>query len=145
MDHRGIRSFRLILVITLAAAPTLRGQTPAKRTPEQIQASYAAHKGEFDYLLGDWEFTATSQQYGKFHGLWSAVRPDKGQILDEYRVVGDALGRQGDEDRADVRGGGADAVDLAHPVLQHRAGHVLMGGGQVRGWREDVDDELPAA
>jgi hypothetical protein len=78
-----------ILVITLAAVPAVWAQTPAKRTPEQIQASYAAHKGEFDYLLGDWEFTATSQQYGKFQGLWSAVRLDKGQILDEYRVVGD--------------------------------------------------------
>lgn len=89
MEHRAIRSAGLILMITLAAASTLRGQTPPKRTPEQIQASYAAHKGEFDYLLGDWEFTATSQQYGKFQGLWSAVRLDKGQILDEYRVVGD--------------------------------------------------------
>ena len=89
MEQSVIRSGGLALVITLAAAPTLRAQTPAKRTPEQIQASYAAHKGEFDYLLGDWEFTATSQQYGRFHGLWSAVRLDEGQILDEYRVVGD--------------------------------------------------------
>jgi hypothetical protein len=89
MERRAIRSVGLILVTTLAAGSALRGQTPAKRTPEQIQASYAAHKGEFDYLLGDWEFTATSQQYGKFQGLWSAVRLDRGQILDEYRVVGD--------------------------------------------------------
>ena len=77
MEHRAIRSFGLILAVALAAAPTLRAQTPPKRTPEQIQASYAAHKGEFDYLLGDWEFTATSQQYGKFRGLWSAVRLDE--------------------------------------------------------------------
>jgi hypothetical protein len=89
MERRAIRSFGLILAVALAAAPTLRAQTPPKRTPEEIQASYAAHKGEFDYLLGDWEFTATSQQYGKFRGLWSAVRLDEGQILDEYRVVGD--------------------------------------------------------
>ena len=89
MERRAIRSFGLILALALAAAPALRAQTPPKRTPEQIQASYAAHKGEFDYLLGDWEFTATSQQYGKFHGLWSAVRLNEGQILDEYRVVGD--------------------------------------------------------
>ena len=77
------------------SAPTLSGQSapsgPAtpKRTGEQIQASFAAHKGEFDYLLGDWEFTGTNQQYGRIHGYWSAVRLDKGQILDEYRVVGD--------------------------------------------------------
>ena len=89
MTHRDLRSIGLILMITLAAAPTLRGQTPPKRTPEQIQASYAAHKGEFDYLLGDWEFTGTNQQYGKIQGLWSAVRLDKGQIVDEYRVTGD--------------------------------------------------------
>jgi len=88
MRH-AIRSMSLILVITSASVPTLRAQTPAKRTPEQIQASYAAHKGEFDYLLGDWEFTGTNQQYGKIQGLWSAVRLDKGQILDEYRVTGD--------------------------------------------------------
>jgi hypothetical protein len=79
----------IVVVLLLAGAPLLSAQTPPKRTPEEMQASYAAHKGEFDYLLGDWEFTATSQQYGKFHGLWSAVRLDKGQILDEYRVTGD--------------------------------------------------------
>ena len=89
MEHRAIRSLALTVVTSLAAAPILQAQTPAKRTPEQIQASYAAHKGEFDYLLGDWEFTGTNQQYGKTQGLWSAVRLDKGQILDEYRVVGD--------------------------------------------------------
>ena len=89
MERRSIRSLALIVVISLTAAPLLQAQTPAKRTPEQIQASYAAHKGEFDYLLGDWEFTGTNQQYGKTQGLWSAVRLDKGQILDEYRVVGD--------------------------------------------------------
>ena len=59
------------------------------RTPEQMEASFQAHKQEFDYLLGDWEFTAESKQYGKFRGYWSAVRLEEGQILDEYRVVGD--------------------------------------------------------
>lgn len=44
---------------------------------------------DFDYLLGDWEFTAESKEFGKFRGYWSAVRLDTGQILDEYRVVGD--------------------------------------------------------
>ena len=60
------------------------------RTEEQMKASFEAHKGDFDYLLGDWEFTATSQQYGRFRGYWSAVHLDEGQVLDEYRVVGDA-------------------------------------------------------
>jgi|GEM_PF-864937 len=78
------------LVVSLAVgALCLAAQTVPKRTPEQIKASFDAHKGEFDYLLGDWEFTAENPQYGKFRGLWSAVRLNEGQILDEYRVVGD--------------------------------------------------------
>ena len=79
----------IVAVLLAVVPPVAFAETPPKRTPEQIQASYAAHKGEFDYLLGDWEFTATSQQYGKFKGLWSAVRLDEGQVLDEYRIVGD--------------------------------------------------------
>lgn len=46
-----------------------------------------AHRHDFDYLLGDWEFTSQSRQYGKFGGYWSAVRLATGQILDEYRVA----------------------------------------------------------
>ena len=82
-------SLAAVLAATAAGAAPLQAPGTARRTAEQIQASYDAHKGEFDYLLGDWEFTATSQEYGKFNGYWSAVRLDKGQILDEYRVVGD--------------------------------------------------------
>jgi hypothetical protein len=44
---------------------------------------------EFDYLLGDWEFTSEDKEYGKLRGYWSAVKLAEGQILDEYRVVGD--------------------------------------------------------
>lgn len=65
------------------------GRDPARRTEEQIQADFAAHKADFDYLLGDWEFTAESKEYGTFRGFWSAVKLDEGQILDEYRIVGD--------------------------------------------------------
>jgi hypothetical protein len=54
-----------------------------------MQKDFDAHKGDFDYLLGDWEFTAESKQYGAFRGYWSATRLDEGQILDEYRIVGD--------------------------------------------------------
>jgi hypothetical protein len=49
----------------------------------------AVHKSDFDYLLGDWAFTSENMQYGKFGGRWSAVRLETGQILDEYRVLGD--------------------------------------------------------
>jgi len=78
------------LAIAIALqAPTLSAQTTTKQAWEKVQASFAAHKGEFDYLLGDWEFTGTNHDYGKIHGYWSAARLDKGQILDEYRVTGD--------------------------------------------------------
>lgn len=77
------------LIASVASAP-VSGQTTAKRSPEEMRASYDAHKGDFDYLLGDWEFTAVSKEYGKFRGLWSAVRLDGGQILDEYRIVDDS-------------------------------------------------------
>jgi hypothetical protein len=78
-----------MLASMLAITSPLSAQTVPKRTPEQIKASYDAHQNEFDYLLGDWEFTALSQEYGKGRGYWSAVRLAEGQILDEYRVVGD--------------------------------------------------------
>jgi hypothetical protein len=62
---------------------------PNSRTTAELRKDFDAHKGDFDYLLGDWEFTAESKQYGGFRGYWSAVRLDEGQILDEYRIVGD--------------------------------------------------------
>ena len=76
-------------MLAAVATPPTSAQTVPKRTPEQIKASYDTHKGDFDYLLGDWEFTAESKEFGKFRGYWSAVRLNDGQILDEYRVVGD--------------------------------------------------------
>ena len=72
----------------LAAIP-FSAQAESKRTPEQLKAAYAAHKSDFDYLLGDWTFTSEHHEYGKFAGRWSALRLETGQILDEYRVVGD--------------------------------------------------------
>ncbi len=86
-----VRSFSAAIVVALATlAPPLRAQTVPKRTPEQLGASYVAHRGDFDYLLGDWEFTSVSHEFGKGRGYWSAVRLAEGaQILDEYRVVGD--------------------------------------------------------
>lgn len=61
---------------------------PAQRTPEQLDAAFEAHKGDFDYLLGEWQFTAESKEYGKYGGYWTAVKLAEGQILDEYRVTG---------------------------------------------------------
>jgi len=78
------------LLAMMMPAPLLSAQAPGKKTPEQIKASYEAHKGEFDYLLGDWEFTSVSREWGNGRGFWSAVRLSEGQILDEYRIVGDS-------------------------------------------------------
>jgi hypothetical protein len=78
-----------IVLLAAALAAAAPAQTPAKKTPEQLQALYQQHKGDFDYLLGDWEFVADNKQYGKSNGRWSAVRLATGQILDEYRLVDD--------------------------------------------------------
>lgn len=80
----------VVLCVVLALTTPLTAQT-SRRSTEQIEVAYNAHKGEFDYLLGDWEFTAVSKERGKMRGYWSAVKLDGGQILDEYRLV-DASG-----------------------------------------------------
>ena len=79
----------LVLTSLVVQAAGSQAQTPPRKTPEQIHASFDQHKGDFDYLLGDWEFTAENKQWGRSHGYWSAVRLVEGQILDEYRLVGD--------------------------------------------------------
>ena len=58
-------------------------------SPEQRKAGFESHKSDFDYLLGDWEFTTVSKQYGKGRGYWSAIRLPTGAIFDEFRIVGD--------------------------------------------------------
>lgn len=77
----------VVLYVFLALSSPLTAQT-SKRSAEQIDAALNAHKGEFDYLLGEWEFTAVNKQRGKLRGNWSAVKLAEGLILDEYRVVG---------------------------------------------------------
>lgn len=96
-QRRSLRTAR-VLAATLAATalvgavPAASAQTAPKKTREQQQALQDAHKGDFDYLLGDWEFTAVRKMPDgpqKFRGYWSALRLDDGQVLDEYRVVSD--------------------------------------------------------
>jgi hypothetical protein len=82
----------MVLIATLGAIG-LPAAAPAQRTREQMKASLEAHRGDFDYLLGDWAFTSVSRDYGAGRGFWSAVRVGEGDsplILDEYRVVGDS-------------------------------------------------------
>ena len=86
--HRTAKHVIAALALAVAVLP-LAAQTNARKTPEQMKALLDAHRGDFDYLLGDWAFDATSQEYGKFSGRWSAVRLSEGQILDEYRILND--------------------------------------------------------
>jgi hypothetical protein len=78
-----------VLALAFLAAIPLFAQPASKRTPEQMEASFQAHKNDFDYLLGDWEFTAEDKEWGKYGGRWSAIKLDDGQILDEYRILGE--------------------------------------------------------
>jgi hypothetical protein len=79
---------RVLAAPLLAALMT--AQTPAKKkTEKELEALIEAHKADFDYLLGEWEFTSVSQEHGRARGFWTAVRLSTGQILDEFRVVGD--------------------------------------------------------
>jgi hypothetical protein len=85
-----MRDLLAVLLVCGTAAPAA-AQTPAK-SEDQVHASIEAHKGDFDYLLGDWVFTGTRKMPSgeqKFRGVWSAVRLADGQVLDEYRVLGD--------------------------------------------------------
>src|SRR3989442_13889718 len=91
MRHPALLAFAGALLASIVTlAPPLSAQALGQRSREQIKASYDAHQGDFDYLLGDWEFTSVSREFGKGHGYWSAVRLAEGEILDEYRVVGDS-------------------------------------------------------
>src|SRR5258706_1230751 len=82
------RICRLRALALLAALPLMAQTATIPRTPERMESSFQAHKGDFDYLLGDWEFTAESKEWGKFSGRWSAVKLSEGQILDEFRAFG---------------------------------------------------------
>ena len=84
-----VRTLSLCCVCSWILVSSLAAQPAPSKTPEELAALYQAHQADFDYLLGDWEFSAVGAQFGEFRGYWSAVRLDGGQILDEYRVVGD--------------------------------------------------------
>jgi hypothetical protein len=81
--------FLILAAVTLfVSTQTTAAQVAGKGTPEQLKALYDSHQADFDYLLGDWQFTAMSKQWGNVQGFWSAVRLAEGaQVLDEFRVV----------------------------------------------------------
>lgn len=66
MSHVKLVAFAALFASMVGGGVT--AQETGSRTAEQMKAGLEAHKGDFDYLLGDWEFTATSQQYGRFRG-----------------------------------------------------------------------------
>lgn len=83
-------SLRTLLALVAVGTSPLLAQAPA-RTEAQVDSLLQAHKGDFDYLLGEWEFTSVSKEWGKGRGYWTAVRlGTSADILDEYRVVGDS-------------------------------------------------------
>lgn len=78
----------LLLVAGLTASPAWSQQTD--RT-ERTDVEFEERKGDFDYLLGEWRFTAQHAEWGEGSGYWTAVRLSSGagsHILDEYRMVG---------------------------------------------------------
>jgi hypothetical protein len=76
-------------MIATAVSP-VSAQSRDARTGTQLEDSLKAHQADFDYLLGDWEFTLENRN-GKLHGVWSAAKlPETGQIIDEFRVLGDS-------------------------------------------------------
>ena len=73
--------------VALSLAMPLAARQAAPKTAAEMKAASDAHHADFDYLLGDWEFTSTSREFGTGHGVWSAVRLSEGQILDEFRIL----------------------------------------------------------
>lgn len=80
-----------VLVLCAALGTDALAQALPRRSEDEMKALYDKHQRDFDYLLGDWEFTSDNKEYGKARGFWSAVRlAPGGEILDEYRIVGDS-------------------------------------------------------
>src|SRR2546425_10070502 len=140
-----------VLVAMVALAPALSAQATGQCTREQIRASYDAHQGDFDYLLGDWEFSSVSREFGKGRELLECgARPrsvgaglDRGRHgIAEHRHRPSHRG--GNAHRAEVRRDEPEPVDLADPLLRHRAGPFLLDRRSLHGWWKDVDTEVAA-
>jgi len=76
------------LALTVAVFATAPLSRPSAQNADQVKASFDAHKGEFDFLLGDWEIALRNAR-GLTHGFWSAVRLANGEVFDEYRLLAD--------------------------------------------------------
>lgn len=79
----------LVVLVVLVVVPASGQESGPAEAPPEAPAPAPSGPSDFDYLLGDWRFTAVSKQWGRFGGVWSAARLPEGQVLDEYRIVGD--------------------------------------------------------
>lgn len=82
-----------VLWCSLVGTVDLQAQSAREEQARRFQQLLEQHKGDFDYLIGDWRFTARNATFGAFTGVWSAVKLATGHgshILDEYRVTGDS-------------------------------------------------------
>lgn len=83
--------WRLILVAGMMTSPA-SSQLPHGGEAERMVALFEERKGDFDYLVGEWRFTAQHAEWGEGRGYWTAVRLSSGDgshVLDEYRIVGE--------------------------------------------------------
>ena len=134
--------FRLLLAGSVLALVTpLRAQSAAPRTPAERRALYEQHKGDFDYLLGDWEFTAVSRQYGTFGGRWSAVRlAVGGHVYDEYRILDDSGSTIYVTSTLRVYNSALDRWELVS--LDQGSGLVDAGTGQLAGGEMHIEQRF---
>src|SRR5579863_6618566 len=89
LHRNGFYAAFVLLGAALVLVSGSNAQTHESQKAAGAEAESGQPEADFDYLLGDWEFSADSHQYGKMHGFWSAARLDgRKQIIDEYRVVG---------------------------------------------------------
>ena len=62
--------------LQLCASLLCASNVSAQEATDQdvLESRIEQHRDDFDYLLGDWEFTATDGEYGTYGGYWSALR-----------------------------------------------------------------------
>ncbi len=69
---------RYVVLFTalVAIAPSLPAQAAAR--------SLLAHQADFDYLLGDWEFTSVSKDYGANLDRWELISTNGASGLQDF-------------------------------------------------------------
>jgi hypothetical protein len=72
-----------VTTLPLPAQPPTKSITA--RTPAQIKASYDAHQGDFDFLLGDWKFTAVRMNRG--NGLQDIAQDGGKPWVKDYQQI----------------------------------------------------------